>query len=832
MGMAQQASGRMKPLLILLLITVIIPAAQAITLAQLLSFYHFFYDSGNITIGGITHYATNASHPFLNDTLNLNLTLAVTEDANYTFLAAIKGTPLYATARVSLPPGTHTLSLAFGPETLANASYNLSLQIEKNNGLVYDNATAYAFNFSTQGYAGPKVALANVTHHFADTDANPKDDTLILALTLDSSLAATQELAAFFAEDSSVIITRINASLTPGLNNLTLSLSTDAIRTKHMESLTLYQLQLGSLTLPQNYTIADYSLSALQSNVSLISKLAQQSPLSDTGIPSLDVDVTIESAEPDTYALTADLYDAYGAYIYTLAAEDILEAGAPSLTLEIDGRALYQEKANGPYQLRNLRLIQGGEVIDFLANPLNTSPYTWNQFLAPPLPDLAAVIIPQNSTTAIITTSNTGTAPAFLTTINVYLNDTSLQSSTITLLLPNQSHNLSVQADNLTTLYALIDLSNSIDESDEENNLAALPLPEQDITTTLNTTINATINITINAMQRHFHINSSNRDTIQSIDIPGTIPANESIILNLSMVKDGTSVTLGINNLTIRRQINDTTSHTLIIPANAIITGTSGWDGTILFPAVRALPGAGINGTAELIIELGDTQGMLNLSGAAIITLAGMAGKAAGYVAKGQFHPIPPCNATQAAEPDTLPPAGDCSYNQTSGLIIATKHFTEFIAYTASPAPKYPAGSSQDDGGGGSDRNLTIPDLAKQAGCFNRWECQPWSACEAGMQYRSCAYKGDCEERSPAPIVEQPCLIQQAQEKGGEAAGFLTQQGGDGFSTQPAGKGNAITGMFINALSEGKNPLIGVLIIAIIMAVGILGYRYASKRNH
>lgn len=146
------------------------------------------------------------------------------------------------------------------------------------------------------------------------------------------------------------------------------------------------------------------------------------------------------------------------------------------------------------------------------------------------------------------------------------------------------------------------------------------------------------------------------------------------------------------------------------IPASTVVTSADpNWDGVIAAPTVTntytITPDAGNTASVSLAIEVGSNVA-LSFDKAVRLTLAGQAGKLVGWSRGGTFIPI-----TETCSPDdsqstgdTLPPDGNCKIDVGGDLVIWTKHFTTFIAYTQTPTPVSSRGSSSRSG----DRNRNV----------------------------------------------------------------------------------------------------------------------------
>ncbi|HQT44623.1 MAG TPA: hypothetical protein PLO51_01475, partial [Candidatus Micrarchaeota archaeon] len=213
------------------------------------------------------------------------------------------------------------------------------------------------------------------------------------------------------------------------------------------------------------------------------------------------------------------------------------------------------------------------------------------------------------------------------------------------------------------------------------------------------------------------NVSSSNTLLILNSSTPAT---------NISVPSNSTNVTLDLNgaanvsgNLTTAIIINPISAVvntvslgavTFSLPANLTITG-SNWTGVLSLPTVAAVPAANITAAPGMsvssvdgAVSVGFTQG-LNLSSAARLLIPGKSGKYAGYIdSAGTFHTITTtCNADSQATVDSqLAAGGECKINVGSDLVIWTKHFTTFVAYSQTSTGDGSGGSPSNGVGGGS----------------------------------------------------------------------------------------------------------------------------------
>ncbi|HEU5005055.1 MAG TPA: right-handed parallel beta-helix repeat-containing protein [Candidatus Saccharimonadales bacterium] len=166
----------------------------------------------------------------------------------------------------------------------------------------------------------------------------------------------------------------------------------------------------------------------------------------------------------------------------------------------------------------------------------------------------------------------------------------------------------------------------------------------------------------------------------------------------------GTPTTSGNTSSLTLPSTNDVTASTttssgtvqVTIPAGITISApaSSNWDGTITAPTVTTVQ-LGSTKTVSLAIQVGASGVDLTFDKAVRLVLPGQAGQSVGFVnAEGVFSTIDACVAgdDQNAQDTALLAGGDCYLTSGSDLVVWTKHFTTFVAYT--PAPQSSNGNS------------------------------------------------------------------------------------------------------------------------------------------
>jgi hypothetical protein len=134
------------------------------------------------------------------------------------------------------------------------------------------------------------------------------------------------------------------------------------------------------------------------------------------------------------------------------------------------------------------------------------------------------------------------------------------------------------------------------------------------------------------------------------------------------------------------------------IPQCTGVTAPNTWDGKLNAlqekPAsdftqyINELSDPGKSASITSVTSIGDDLQNLSLNRAVRIIFTGMANKKVAYIRSGSVGKITAeCSANTQLAGDELTENGDCFFNETTNLIVWTKHFTDYIVYEESEAP-------------------------------------------------------------------------------------------------------------------------------------------------
>ncbi len=186
---------------------------------------------------------------------------------------------------------------------------------------------------------------------------------------------------------------------------------------------------------------------------------------------------------------------------------------------------------------------------------------------------------------------------------------------------------------------------------------------------------------------------------------PGTEPADATI--NIVTNTPEPKVILPQTNgqyLTPQMNITGNNGVQVNIPAGTIITGPSGWNGTINLPVVISTPSQNF-GDNQFVIKAGVDNGSLNFSEPVKLFALGQGKKEVKVIRNGTIYNVTHVlsNNTLAAAKEALTNGRvDAKYVDGEDLFIWTTRFSEFIAYI-------PVSISPGGGGGGGGGGATTP---------------------------------------------------------------------------------------------------------------------------
>ncbi len=365
------------------------------------------------------------------------------------------------------------------------------------------------------------------------------------------------------------------------------------------------------------------------------------------------------------------------------------------------------------------------------------------------------------------------------------------------------------------------------DTAGNSNNISSTFVVNIDENVTSTIIDDAVSNYTVNASGNTSNIEVviTQNSSIQSITA-GNDSDNKTVSVDLSLLATTSSVDKNVtitNNFTLSRDTTDT-DYTVTIPSGTTVSGNTSWDGKINIPTVKLNSDytAPSGGAIDTVIEVGSTGTQLTFSNAVKIIIAGMTGKKAAWVSGiGPMNDISTV-CTSATDSSNIIGNGECYFDNGVDLIIWTKHFTSFSAYT----PAAPIVAPSRSGGGGSGGIASVSPV-----------CNAWSECVNGTMSRNCV------SGSSNYILTQACALTVPVPQPSPAVNPVEQPSTNNVvnsntptqntnTSQSSPNNNGITGNVVNNVpSSGQTnwTAIVAVILGVIIIVALVYVYYSRK---
>ena len=458
---------------ILLILLVIIPAAYSLSLKELISRYIFSASSVQMNITSFADYMIDKSGDGLNDTLILELTTS-NQAGNFVFAGNLIDASGIITnqTNISLSSGTNKVNLSFDTMLLSQSQFNYSIKI-------YNSSNVLKFrkdNILAQIYTGYEEGFRLIS--FNDYR---KNNSLLMDFIINSTLNGTFESSLFLKYNDSIIFSKNNFSISNSTNNMTFVLDNETIKNTHYNGkFNISSVKIGRKIIKTNFTtnFHDFRDFAASSYINSFNDSGLDSD-NDGKYDAIKLRTGVQAFADSEYTLTIALYDLFDELIEIKNETKQFNSGINDFDIFVNGSGIYSKKINGPFAVKTVHLYQNGMHVDSLKDAYTTSSYNFNDFDAPPLPDLnVSVKISDgyrygiSNATINITIMNIGTRHAFNAFNEIFDNNTFFISNKSGLLKVNSIISYQLNFTNFTDfeINAFSDPGNLIEELNESNN--------------------------------------------------------------------------------------------------------------------------------------------------------------------------------------------------------------------------------------------------------------------------------------------------------------------------------------------------------------------------
>lgn len=222
--------------------------------------------------------------------------------------------------------------------------------------------------------------------------------------------------------------------------------------------------QLSSFTTPSDFNYQSIYINSYQF----------KEDKSNNKIKNLNVTLN-NNGYSGTYNVELSLENQYGEVVLT---NKINNVNTWPATISFNGTEIYQSKINGPYRLGFIRITDlSGNELFYKTNKGLSKELTYMNFTSPDMPDLEInnSDIKGDKKNVNVTIYNKGTGDAVGITISLFKNDASKAKEIILdKLLAGDNTTYYFNNINLSSGFVFIDFVNSVEESNESNNVAEL----------------------------------------------------------------------------------------------------------------------------------------------------------------------------------------------------------------------------------------------------------------------------------------------------------------------------------------------------------------------
>ncbi|MCD4771681.1 hypothetical protein K8R30_04695 [archaeon] len=448
------------------------------TIEELISFYSFDYSEGNITVSQTGDYMIDLDSNGINDTLFFNLTIGNTTNGNYEIYVDIDDNGTVVTEGIVSVLGASfsNVSLNISTELLSGIdSFEYTIRIYDNeSNLVYRKGDLVSNNYNSYETGPTFISIS---------DSNINNDSIMFNVTLNLSSASVRNISVYLNYDyGSLSSINESVNLSSGINNVLIYFDNESIKRTHYNGgFVISGISVGEKNIPLNISTSNYSYEDFAKTSYVKSYNSSKIDLDSNNLTDyLEINTTINVLDSGNYTLILDVYDLYGESLITLEKNATLTTGFQHVLINISGEHIYSSQVSGPYEIAISNLFYDSELIDseLSAYLIDTGNSSYFDFERPPRPDLEII----NMTTSFndthnsfnVTVKNIGEAKAFNVVLDLFDASSFDFQDSVAELDVNESYMFQSSGSGLidnTTVVAVVDFDNLIDEENETNNI-------------------------------------------------------------------------------------------------------------------------------------------------------------------------------------------------------------------------------------------------------------------------------------------------------------------------------------------------------------------------
>ncbi len=456
-----------------LILIFLIPLAHTISIKDLVKKYSFEATTTDFNLTNYADYMIDTDNNGINDTLVFELA-ADSVGGNFIFVIDLfdGSGVLTGEAKKEMVSGTGRLNITFSSFLLSQSQFNYSIK-------AYNSTYSLKYrkdNILTQNYPNYEEGFKVL-----EVKDSREGKALRINITLDSSVEGAFETALFLSYNNTAIFSKENKSLVSSRQYLIFNFDNETIkRTHYAGNFKINSLKIGKKLFRIGSATAFYDFRdfAASSYISGFSDNAVDTD-GDNKYNLLRISADAEADEENVYTIVLAVYDQFGSLIEIKNVSQSLNAGGNRVDFDINGTRIRNKKLSGPFIVKYAELYKNGVLADKISNAYTTDYYSFGDFDAAGLPDLAVAMADSgqyhyglNNTTMNITLHNTGDKPAFGVIVEIFDNGTLSKSYKANILDAGSKAVYQIWLGNISDfeVSAVADLQDSIEELDESNN--------------------------------------------------------------------------------------------------------------------------------------------------------------------------------------------------------------------------------------------------------------------------------------------------------------------------------------------------------------------------
>jgi len=449
-------------------------SASNMSISDLVNSYDYDYSDGSLNITSFSNLMLDLNNNSINDTLVIGLTTNASASETYLFIVSLEegGSLSQNYTNKTVNSSSPSVNVTFSSKSLKLSKYNYSVDVRKQDYLLIYSK----YNLSTSQYnsyeGGDSVSSI--------TDENVGNSQIRVNVSLNITANRTSNITVFLRYGNKSISASTQSALTTPSTQVSVDFNNETIKSTHYGGIyTINKVQVDDNLLDTSHTTASYDFETFAKTSYIINSTSYTIDNNSNNLTdALRFNVTLNVKSTDDYNLKGSIYDSEGEFVSYVSENMSLSSGIQTVDLDLMGTELYSTYKSSEFELANLILSINDTTVDIIQNAHTTEFYSYFEFERPPLPDLnISMNVTDNGTAHVVNLSikNIGAAPAFSFLVDLIDNSTYSSQESVAFLDVNESVNFTFYPNGTypgVYFVAIVDLGNSVDESNETNNIA------------------------------------------------------------------------------------------------------------------------------------------------------------------------------------------------------------------------------------------------------------------------------------------------------------------------------------------------------------------------